>query len=78
MPLTNHAPAIIRWREDVENNGGLDAFDKSSTVSTMLFGCLRCLQNPSGTSDPDQMERIERIRSELEAWMKSRNLAFTG
>ena len=73
----NHAPAIITWWEHLQlQPGGLEAFDQSQTVSTMLFGCHRSLETQALAEDLDTRARIEAIRDELEAWMRQRNLAF--
>lgn len=73
----DHAPAILRWREYVAKlYGGLDAFDQSSTISTMLFGCDRWLEEYGASEQDDTRERIKTIRAELEAWMGQRGLTI--
>ena len=70
----DYAPAILHWREYVTKvYGGLDAFEQSSTISTMLFGCDRWLEQYGEDQQYDDTRvRIEVIRSELEAWMQQR------
>ena len=74
----NHASAIIRWRDQLDElGGGLEAFDQSATVSTMLFGCHSWLAHYAGTASPDEVARMERIGDELEDWMSGRGLTYT-
>jgi hypothetical protein len=78
MP-TNHAPAILKWREDIDRyEGGLSPTLRSSTVSTMLFGCHQWMRNHAKSASQDEIERIEQIKSELETWLTERNLTFGG
>ena len=74
----NHASAIIRWRDQLDElGGGLVAFDQSATVSTMLFGCHSWLEHHAATASADETARMERIKAELEKWMSARGLTFT-
>jgi len=74
----NHASAIIRWRDQLDRLGeGLEAFEQSATVSTMLFGCHSWLKHHADAAPADEATRIEGIRIELEQWMKVRGLSFT-
>ncbi|MDB5527335.1 MAG: hypothetical protein JWR51_438 [Devosia sp.] len=78
MP-TNHAPAILKWREDVDRlEGGLSDSLRSSTVSTMLFGCNQWIRTHAKSASPEEVARIEDIRSELELWLAERGLTFSG
>lgn len=78
MP-TNHAPAILKWREDIERyEGGLSPSLRSSTVSTMLFGCNQWIATHTISASPEEVARIERIRSELEGWLAERGVIFCG
>jgi hypothetical protein len=77
MP-TNHAPAIIRWREQLDRQpGGLAAFEQSSTVSTILFGCHRWLDTHAQAASEEERSQIESIVAELEEWMRQRGKIFT-
>jgi hypothetical protein len=74
----NHASAVIRWRDQLDELGdGLEAFDQSATVSTMLFGCNSWLTHHAGTATPDEVARMKRIKAELETWMSVRGLSYT-
>lgn len=74
----NHAAAIFRWREQVDQiSGGLATFNQSATISTMLFGCNTWLRNHADSASEAEIERIETIKAELEAWLAQRGLAFT-
>jgi len=74
----NHASAIIRWRDQVDElGGGLEAFDQSATVSTMLFGCHSWLKHHAGTASAVEAATMHRIKAELEAWMSARGLRYT-
>lgn len=73
----NHAPAILRWRDQVERiHGGLDAINQSATVSTMLFGCRSWLRDYAADAADEEIERIDAIRAELEGWLAKRGLKF--
>lgn len=77
MP-TNHASAIIRWRDQIDElGGGLEAFDQSATVSTMLFGCHSWLKHHAGIASAGEAATMHRIKAELEAWMNARGLRYT-
>lgn len=74
----NHAIAIIRWRDQLDElGGGLEAFDQSATVSTMLFGCHSWLKHHAQTSSDDERARMELIKAELEQWMSVRGLLYS-
>lgn len=74
----NHAAAIIRWREEVDRlGGGLDKFEQSATVSTMLFGCHSWLDRHSDTAAAEEISGIQKIKAELESWMQARGRTFT-
>lgn len=75
----NHAPAILKWRQDVDRyEGGLSPSLRSSTVSTMLFGCNEWIRTHAEAASPEDVARIEHIRSELEGWLAERGLTFSG
>ncbi|WEJ56761.1 hypothetical protein [Devosia sp. FJ2-5-3] len=75
----DHSTAIIRWREQLDVVGpGLDAFDQTATVSTMLFACRSWLRNHAPAADPQMQDKIQYIDNELTSWMTDRGLAFTG
>lgn len=77
MP-TNHAAAILAWRSHVDNQpGGLETFDQSSTVSTMLFACNTWLSQYADMANEIEVDRITLIKSELEAWMIARGHLLT-
>jgi hypothetical protein len=75
--MFNHAPAIIRWRDQLDELG-LDIEDQPApTISTMLFGCNQWLEiNVDQTTD--EFPRITTIKSELERWLRLKGLAFNG
>lgn len=74
----NHAAAIIRWRDQLDELGeGLEAFEQSATVSTMLFGCHSWFKHHADTALPEDANRMERINAELENWMSVRGHTFT-
>lgn len=74
----NHSSAIIRWRDQLDElGGGLEAFEQSATVSTMLFGCHSWLMHHAGGAPPEETVKIEQIKVELEKWMSGRGLTFT-
>lgn len=78
MP-TNHAPAILKWREDIDRyEGGLSPSLRSSTVSTMLFGCNQWIATHAVSASAEEVARIEHIRSELEGWLAERGVTFYG
>ena len=73
----DYSRAILNWRENVTKiHGGLDAFDQSPTISTMLFGCNRWLEEHEEDQHDDIRRRIVDIKSELEAWKRQRNLTI--
>lgn len=77
MPA-NHASAIIRWREQLDElGGGREDFDQSATVSTMLFGCHSWVKHHAGTAPADEKASMERIKAELEEWMSARGLTYS-
>ena len=74
----NHASAIIRWRNHLDElGGGLEAFDQSATVSTMLFGCHSWLKHHAGMASAEEAATMQRIKAELEEWMRMRGLSYT-
>lgn len=74
----NHASPIIRWRDQLDRlGGGLEAFDQSPTVSTMLFGCHSWLKHHAGTASAEEAATMKRIKAELETWMSVRGLSYT-
>ena len=78
MPA-NHAPAIIRWRTQLDTLGkGLNGFDQSATVSTMLYGCNSWLTHHAQAASPDEVAKIRRIKAELERWLEARGLTYFG
>jgi hypothetical protein len=55
----NHAAAIIRWRNHLDElGGGLDAFDQSATVSKMLFGCHSWFKHHAEIASAEEAARI--------------------
>lgn len=78
MPTSTHASAIIRWRSEVEKNGGISQFEQSATVTTMLFGCHRWLESQAATADHNVVRSIEVIKGELEQWLADRGLRYAG
>lgn len=75
----NHANAIITWRSQLDRIGtGLAAFEQSSTVSAMLFGCYRCLEDPESGLSSELTAELETIKAELEEWMSKRGLKYLG
>lgn len=78
MP-TNHAPAILKWREDLDRyEGGLSPTLRSATVSTMLFGCHQWMRTHAKSASPKEVEEISRVKSELESWLAERGMIFAG
>lgn len=74
----NHASAIIRWRDQLDKlGGGLETFDQSATVSTMLFGCHSWLKHHAGSASAEEAANMTRIKAELETWMSVRGLRYT-
>lgn len=74
----NHASAIIRWHDQLDAlGGGLEAFEHSATVSTMLFGCYSWLKHHAATASAEEAVRMHQITAELEKWMGVRGLTFT-
>lgn len=74
----NHAAAILRWREQVEQYfGGVESFDQSATISTMLFGCQSWLRVHAAGASEAEIRQIEAIKAELEDWLERRGLVFT-
>lgn len=74
----NHASAIIHWRNQLDElGGGLEAFDQSATVSTMLFGCHSWLKHHAGVASAEEAATMQRIKAELEKWLRMRGLSYT-
>lgn len=74
---TNHAAAIIRWRDQLDDLGIELTSQKSATVSTMLFGCIRWLEaNPADQSA--LATRISGIKAELEQLLADQGVPFVG
>lgn len=77
MPRDHYA-AIVRWRDQLDLAGqGLDDFEQSATVSTMIYGCRSWLEHYGTTADAAKLDRIRSIEAELTAWMANRGRTFT-
>lgn len=74
----DHFDAIVRWRDQLDRVGpGLDGFEQSATISTMLYGCRSWLEHYGKTAEPQMLETIRSIEAELVAWMVARSRTFT-
>lgn len=74
----DHFDAIVRWRDQLDRVGpGLDRFEQSATVSTMLYGCRSWLEHHGVTAETQMLERIRSIEAELTAWMAIRGRTST-
>jgi hypothetical protein len=75
MP-SNHASAILRWYQHIQQQPDGLAGAASATVTTMLFGCHHWLEHHSGSAAPDTLDRIHRVKHELETWLAERGLEY--
>lgn len=76
--MSNHASAVLRWWEQVQKEGGLGRVSQSATVSTMLFGCYRSLEEHTDSMTASEASEISRIRDELHDWMSRQGKVFKG
>lgn len=75
----DHSDAIIRWRDQLDTAGsGLEGFEQSATISTMLFGCKAWLLSHGQNADGTTMDRIRQIEAELTSWLAERGQVYRG